>query len=165
MSKFLKVGHFLGLAVFVGSIFGHILLGHLGDPSTDPAGFAALMQAKYMNVLVLTTSGLALLVLTGIPLMLRRGLTPKKARWMGTKLALVTLIALNGAFILTPLSRDMATAAQETVKAGALPPVYSQLKRREDLFGAGNLAMILGVIGLAVAKPFLGQRTSLTTRH
>lgn len=83
--------------------------------------------------------------------------------FVAAKLGLVTLIALNGALILTPLSRDMANAAQTSVTAGALPAGYSELKRSEDLFGAANLAMIFAVIGLAVAKPSLGRRNSIKT--
>jgi len=89
----------------VGSIFGHILLGSIGDPETDLAGFAVLMEAKYMNALVLTASGLILTIVTGIALMFRRGMTPNKLRWMALKLGLVGLIALNGIFVLTPLTQ------------------------------------------------------------
>ena len=65
MNKFLKIIHLLGLAAFVGSIFGHILLGNLGDPKADLAGFAVLMQAKSMNVILLTMPGLVPMLITG----------------------------------------------------------------------------------------------------
>ncbi len=164
MNKFLKIIHLLGLAAFVGSIFGHILLGNLSDPEADLAGFAVLVQAKYMNVLLLTMSGLILMLLTGIALMWRRGMTPKKLRWMGVKLVLVTLIALNGTFVLTPLSRDMATLAQDAVTTGHLPTAFYDLQTKEDVFGIANLAMILGVISLAVAKPALRRKNGVKTR-
>lgn len=159
MNKFLKAGHLIGLAAFVGSIFGHILLGNLGDPEADLAGFAALMQAKHMNVLLLTTSGLVLLLLTGIPLMLRRGMSPAKVRWMGVKLALVALIALNGTLVLTPLSQEMAAMARSAVSSGSLPVAFFALQSKEDVFGAANLAMILAVIGLAIARPALRRKS------
>ncbi len=163
MNAFLKVGHLVGLVMFLGSIFGHIVLSNLADPKADLAGFAVLMQAKYMNLLLLTAPGLVLMLLTGIPLMLRRGMTPNKFRWMGIKLALVTLIALNAAFILTPLSRDMAIVARGAVATGSLPADFGEMRRREDAFGAANIAMILAVIGLAVAnmetQPLLRRRS------
>jgi len=155
MNKVLKVGHFVGLAVFLGSIPGHIVLGQLGDPILDPAGFAVLMHAKYITVLVLTMPGLIIMLLTGIALMLRRGMTPDKFRWMAAKLLLVGLIALNGVFVLRPLGRDIATAAQGAVATGSLTAIIPELARKESAFGAINLAMILAVIGLAVAKPSL----------
>ncbi|MEA3292770.1 MAG: DUF2269 family protein [Pseudomonadota bacterium] len=161
MNKFLKAGHLIGLAAFVGSIFGHILLGNLGDREAGLAGFAVLMQAKYMNVLLLTTSGLVLLLLTGIPLMLRRGMSPAKVRWMGVKLALVALIALNGILVLTPLGQEMAAMARNAVSAGGLPAAFFELQSKEDTFGAANLAMILAVISLAVARPALRRKNSI----
>jgi len=153
MEKILKIAHFFGLAVFLGSIPGHIVLGRLVDPAADLQGFALLMYAKYMNVLALTLPGLALMLLTGVALMLRRGMTPNKLGWMAAKLTLVALIALNGALVLTPLARDIATSAQAAVATGSLPAGFADLARKEGLFGAANLAMILVVIGLAVAKP------------
>lgn len=141
-----------GLALFLGSIPGHILLGRLADPA-DLEGFALLMHAKYLSVVALTLPGLFLTLLTGIALMLRRGMTPNKVRWMAAKLALVVLIVLNGALILRPVAAEMALSARGAVKAGNLPPGFAELERREGMFGAANLAMILAVIGLAVSKP------------
>jgi len=161
MNKFLKIAHLLGLAAFVGSIFGHILLRNLGDPKADLVGFAVLMQAKSMNVLLLTMSGLILMLLTGIALMWRRGMTPKKLRWLGMKLVLVALIALNGTFVLTPLSRNMATLAQDAVTTGHLPTIFYDLQRKEDAFGIANLAMILTVMSLAVAKPAFRRKKNV----
>lgn len=147
MDKFLKIAHLFGLALFLGSIPGHIMLGRLVEPAADAQGFALMMQAKYVSILALTLPGLVLTLLTGIPLMFRRGMTPNKLRWMAAKLALVTLIALNGAFVLTPLARDMATAAHGAVTAGGLPDSFADLARKEAASGAVNLAMILAVIG------------------
>ncbi len=116
-----------------------------------------------MNVLLLTVPGLILMLLTGIALIWRRGMTPKRLRWMGVKLVLVALIALNGTFVLTPLSRDMATLAQEAVTTGHLPVAFYDLQRKEDVFGIANLAMILAVMSLAVAKPALRWKNGVKT--
>lgn len=163
MEKILKIAHFFGLAVFLGSIPGHIVLGRLVDPTADLQGFALLTHAKYMSVLLLTLPGLLLMFLTGIALMLRRGMTPNKLRWMAAKLTLVALIALNGAFVLTPLARDIAAAAQAAVTTGSLASGFADLARKEAAFGAANLAMILAVIGLAVVRPSL-RRTGIKAR-
>lgn len=155
MDKTLKIAHFFALAVFLGSIPGHIVLGRLADPAADPEGFALLMHAKYVSALALTLPGLALMLLTGVALMLRRGIAPHRLRWMAAKLVLVALVALNGALVLTPLARELAASAQDAVAIGGLPAGFAELARRESAFGAANLAMILAVIGLAVVKPSL----------
>ena len=49
MASILKIAHFLGLSVFLGSIPGHILLGRLADPAAGLQGFALLMHAKYIT--------------------------------------------------------------------------------------------------------------------
>lgn len=152
MDKTLKVAHFVGLALFLGSIPGHILLGRLADPADLPA-FALMMHAKYVSVLALTLPGLFLTLLAGIALMLRRGMTPNRVRWMAVKLVLVALIAPNGALVLRPVAAEMAQSAHAAVKTGTLPTEFTALERREGAFGAANLAMILAVIGLAVFKP------------
>lgn len=155
MNTFLKGFHLVALAIFLGSIPGHILLGAMGDPARDLEGFAVLMQAKQMNVQWLTVPGLVITLLSGLTLMVRRGIKPSRNRWLTAKLALVVLVALNGALILGPLSREMATMAQHAVQAGALPSAFATLEGREAIFGAVNLAMILTIIGLVVAKPAL----------
>lgn len=163
MEKILKSAHLVGLALFLGSIPGHIVLGRLADPAADLQGFALLMQAKYVSVLALTLPGLALVLLSGSALMLRRGMTPDKLRWMAAKLALVALISLNGALVLTPLAREIAAAAQAAVAAASLPAGFADLTRRESAFGALNLAMVFAVIALAVFKPSL-RRAAVTAR-
>jgi len=152
MDKTLKAAHFVGLALFLGSIPGHILLGRLADPADLP-GFALLMHAKYASVLALTLPALILTLLTGIALMLRRGMTPNRIRWMAVKLVLVAMIVLNGALVLRPVGAEMAHSARAAVKTGTLSPAFASLERREGAFGAANLVMILAVIGLAVFKP------------
>ncbi len=152
MDKTLKVAHFVGLALFLGSIPGHILLGRLADPADLP-GFALLMHAKYVSVLALTLSALFLTLLSGIALMLRRGMTPNRIRRMAVKLVLVALIMLNGTLVLRPVAAEMAHSARAAAKTGILSPEFAALQRREGAFGAANLAMILAVIGLAVFKP------------
>lgn len=152
MDKTLKVAHLVGLALFLGSIPGHILLGRLADPA-DLHGFALLMQAKYTSVLALTLPALLLTLVTGTALMLRRGMTPTRVRWMAVKLVLVAFIVLNGALVLRPSGAQIALSAQAAQQTGVLPAELAALERREGAFGAANLAMIVAVIGLAVFRP------------
>lgn len=121
-------------------------------------GLALLMYAKHVSVLVLTLPGLGLALATGIVLMLRRGMTPNRLRWMAVKLALVAVITANAALVLAPAGRDMAAAAREGLAVGGLPARFAALEAREGAFGAANLLMTLAVIALAVVKPSLRAR-------
>jgi uncharacterized membrane protein len=156
MHRILKVAHIIGLAVFLGSIPGHIVLGALGDPAADPAGFALLMHAKHVNVVALTIPALVFTALTGAALAWRRRLSPASHRWLGAKIALVALIGANGALVLRPLSAEIARVAAEATAGGAVPAAIASLAARESAFGAANLAMVIAVIALSVARPRLG---------
>lgn len=156
MHRTLKVAHLIALAVFVGSIPGHIVLGALGDPVADPAGFALLMHAKHVSVVALTIPALAFTVLTGAALAWRRRISPASHRWLAAKLALVALIGANGALVLRPLSAEIARVAAEAAAGGAVPAAVATLAARESAFGAANLAMVLAVLVLSVAKPRFG---------
>lgn len=162
MDKTLKLAHLVGLALFLGSVAGHILLYVLAVRAADLQSFAVLMQAKYMSVRVLTLPALVFTLVTGVPLMVRQQLTPNKAKWMAAKLALVALITLNGIFVLLPVARDLAASAQTAAMTGSIPASFAELERRETLFGDVNLAMILAVIGLSVLRP--GTRTGEAKR-
>lgn len=152
MAKVTKIVHLIAMAVFVGSIPGHIVLGALGDPTANPAAFADYHAAKHALTQVLTVSGLTLTVLSGTMLaIMRRELL--KQRWLRIKIALVVLITLNAALFLVPLSGALAELAQTAVTQGTLPPEFDGLAAREGITGAVNLAMIVAVIALAVARP------------
>jgi len=117
---------------------------------------AALIDAKYVAVKVMTLPGLALSLLTGVPLMIRRRLMPNRARWMAVKLALVALITMNALLYLSPIAESMSAAAQQGTRDGALPASFGDLADRETRHGGLNLLMILAVIGLSVSRPRLG---------
>lgn len=149
MTPFLKVSHVLGLAVLIGSILGHIVLAQTAAP-TD-ASYAWAQAAKHQSTLLLTLPGLAIIGLSGLLLTVRRGLV--RRRWLQVKVALVALVGLNGALILSPLGAELAARAA----AGAPAEVLLDLSAREALFGAVNLTLIVVVVALAIIRPRLGQ--------
>ena len=158
MNKSLKILHFDGLALFDGSIPGHILLGEIAVPETGMEAFAALIRSKYLSVAALTLPGLGLMVATGIPLMIRRKMTPNRLRWMTIKLVLVSLISINGVFLLLPTAWEMSNVAANAMGSGSLDESFWNLKSRESIFGAINLILILIVIGVTVSKPVFKRR-------
>ncbi|HYD32836.1 MAG TPA: DUF2269 family protein [Azospirillaceae bacterium] len=153
MRAMLRLLHLIGLAAFLGSILVHILLGEVVDPAHDLAGYALAMKIKYLATLILTLPGLALMILTGTVMAWRQRLTLLTAKWLGAKLVLVILIALNGAAVLTPLGAETARLAAEGVLSGALPATFTEVKQKEDIAGALNLLMIVAVSTLALVRP------------
>ena len=152
MTKALKTLHLLGLAVFLGSIPGHILLGQMAAGAGDLDKAALLLAAKHTSTLALTLPGLALSVVTGaLPLARRRELL--RSGWMRAKLGLVTLLVANGVLLLSPVGAEMAHLGEAAAASGALPPQLASLAAREGMLGAANLLMILAIVSLAVARP------------
>ena len=149
MISLLKIVHLLGLALFLGSIAGHIHLGQ-GVAPGDVA-YAWAQAAKYDSTTALTIPGLMLTVASGAALVVARR-DVRRRRWLWAKVALSVLVGLNGALILAPIGRRLAEAAAFSASG----PVLDSLSRLESLFGAANLLMTLIVIALAVVRPRLG---------
>lgn len=137
-------------------MFAHIFLGRLSEPG-DTAAFALLQDAKHRSTLFLTLPGLGLTVASGLAL---AALRPElaRSRWLWLKALLAIAIVANGALVLSPVGEAIAALAQAHAGAEALAP----LLRRETMFGALNLVMVLAVVVLAVARPRLGRRTHIS---
>ncbi|HEY7609183.1 MAG TPA: DUF2269 family protein [Alphaproteobacteria bacterium] len=151
MHRLIRIVHFLALAIFLGSIFGHIVLGRMA--AADPAVALPVLEAKLVMTYVLTLPGLGALVISGAALAF---LTRKRTglqRWLVAKLALVVAVALNGALVLTPIAAEEVALARAGV--GALSPVFEILAIRESIAGALNLAAILAIVALAAFRPAL----------
>jgi hypothetical protein len=154
----LKLLHLLALVLFLGSIPGHVLLGRLATGATAPGEAALLLGAKHLSALALTLPGLALTVASGALLLaIRRELLGRA--WMRMKLGLVALVAANGVLLLTPTGESLARLA-EAAAGGALPAEAGALAAREGMLGAANLAMVLAILALAVARPGAGRRAA-----
>lgn len=157
-AKLLRGLHIIALCIFVGSIPSHIILGILAQFAQDGAAFAVYHQAKYILTSGLTGSGIGLTLLTGLML----GLSNRrvfKMRWFQIKLALVLLVVLNGAVILTPIAQEMKELAVAAVGTGSLSSQFHVAETKETIAGAVNLLSLLFIIFLAVFKPKFGNRT------
>lgn len=151
----LLIIHLIGLAAFLGSVFGHIVLGRLADPAADAAAYALLQDAKHATTMLITGPGLVITGITGLVLLLtRRSLFA--STWLKIKLALVAAIGGNAMLVLIPLGVEIA----EKAAAGAPPDALTALAGRESLFGAANLLMVLTVITLSVVRPWQATRSN-----
>lgn len=150
MRNLLRFVHFIALAVFLGSVGGHILLGALtGEPGSD--AFLTMVTAKRDSATYLTLPALAVTLASGTALALSGpGLT--KARWLRLKVGLAVLVTLNGALLLAPLAERIAAEAARPA------PMLAASLRQESVFGAINLALVLTIFALAVFRPRLGAK-------
>ena len=149
MSHVLRIVHLIAVCVFVGSIPAHIVLGAAIDPAADPAAFAAFHQAKLLLTVSLTGAGIAAAVASGVLLALARRQLFRRG-WLWAKIGLVTVVALNGGVVLTPLAAEMAALA---AGPGPLAAEFADLAAREAVAGSVNQVLLLAVVALAVIKP------------
>ena len=156
MYKTAKALHLIGLAMFLGSILGHISIGFLPD-----AGAAQTIlfgrQAIAVATWWLTLPGLALLIVTGLFMTVQGRHGFGRRRWLTAHQVLAVLIALNAAFVLVPGGETLRALAAEVADGRRAADAMQALAGRESMFGAANLLMALAAIFVAVLKPGFGQ--------
>jgi hypothetical protein len=155
--KTAKALHFIGLAMFLGSILGHIAIGFVPGAKDQPQAMLFGRQAIEIATWSLTIPGLALLVVTGLFMTFHGGLGFGRRRWLTTHQIIGALILLNAALILVPVGDDLFGAASQIVHGGGSREAFAALAARERMFGAANLVLALATIFVAVLKPALGQ--------
>lgn len=158
MTKTLKVLHLLGLALLLGSIFGHIVAGarHGGVAGSPELLFARQTIADATRML--TLPGLALAIASGIALALRGGRGLAGRRWLIVHAGLAVAVLALAATLIVPAGNAMLRLAAEAVAGGALGPDYAAAARTERMVGAFNVVLILLVVAIGVAKPALRWR-------
>lgn len=157
MYKSFKALHILGLALFLGSVFGHIALGALPGVATDPPAILFGRQAIAAATRFVTLPGLALAMASGLALTLHGRHGFGRLRWLSLHQVLGFLIALNAFFILAPTGREALAAAEALSTQTGGADALAALIQREMRFGPINVVLTLVTVALGVGKPALGQ--------
>lgn len=152
MRTLFRTLHMIGLAAFVGTVLTHVLISAVADPA-DPARFHALMVLKDTGTRFVLIPGIALMGLSGL-VMARRLARPWPV-WLKVKLGVVSLAAANGVLILLPAGARIAAAAADGI-------VAHQALAREAVAGPVNVALILVILLLSVARPTRRGREALS---
>ena len=146
----LKVLHLMGLVLFLGSIFGHIVAGILGGGPVSGDRFLAAREHIAAATQFLTVPGLGLLLLSGVGLWLM-GWSVKNSRWLGVHMGLAVLVTLIAFVVVLPAGAEMMALASTDMVANMEKIVAAN--RFEDIGGAVNVLLVLIITGLGVAKP------------
>jgi hypothetical protein len=157
MYKIAKALHFIGSAMFLGSILGHISIGFVPGAKDQAQAMLFGRHAIEIATWSLTVPGLALLAATGLFMTLYGRLGFGRRRWLTVHQIIGALILLNAALILVPVGGDLLDAASRIIQGSGSLEAFEALAGRERMFGALNLVLALATIFLAVLKPVLGQ--------
>lgn len=147
MQRGLKLMHFGGLIVFLGSILTFIVISVLiENASLEDISFGRKIISTGTNVL--TLPGMWVIAVTGVWMgYLRYGVSQ---RFFQVKVALITLIILNAYFFIVPAVSSATDLAARSLAQGELLPAYKSAYMRESIFGAVNvlLALTAAVVGV-----------------
>ena len=153
MYRFCKLLHLIGLTLFLGSIFGHIVAGALAGAPGGPAFLAARAQIVEATRL-LTLPGLALLLASGAAMLAAARMSPLRIGWLTAHVAGAVLVLVNTVVFICPAGK----AALALAKAGEYGEPLTRAILAEDGFGAANVALALALIVLGLYKPALFRR-------
>ncbi len=156
MYRVLKAFHLLGLAMFLGSILGHVVAGfEAGQPGA--ASFLFARQDVSLATQVLTMPGLLLTIASGFGMAAAGRLSPLRQPWLGVHAGLGLLVLVLAVCVLVPVGRTMLHDAAALME-GPDPAMIAQvltMKRIEGAAGAVNLVLTLLILSLGVWKPRL----------
>ena len=147
MLNLLKLLHLVGVAAFVGSVFGHIVSG-LTVPWSDDARGGILDITN-----TVTLPGLAVAVATGFAMMVLKRIDPRRAPWLAVHAGLGLLIVANALLLVVPAGRVMAAEAAKLGGTAFDALAYLDALKVEAIAGGVNLLMAVATMALAIAKP------------
>lgn len=143
----LKLAHFGGLVIFLGSILTFIVISALIEgASLDNIAFGRKIISTGTNLL--TLPGMWVLAITGMWMGYQRyGI---KQRFFQIKLLLITLIVVNAHLFIAPAVASATELATRSLAQGRLLPEYQAAYLQESIFGAVNvlLAVAAAVVGV-----------------
>jgi hypothetical protein len=154
MYKSLKILHLVGLSLFLGSVFGHVVASAVGG---EIGGAEFLFARKIISVATwaLTLPGLALSICTGVAL---AALSPARRPWMYAHAGFAIAIALIAAFVLVPAGMEALRGVDLSGSGPTLADVEAALMR-ERIAGAVNILLALCVVAIGVIKPVMNRRS------
>jgi hypothetical protein len=147
MDRALRLAHFCGLVVFLGSILTFIIVSAL----TKDASLANLAFGRAIistGTHLLTVPGMWLLAVTGVWLGWRRYGVGQ--RFFQIKLLLIVLIVSNAYAFVVPAVTTATHVAADSLAQGRLLPTYQAAYLQESVFGALNVVLTLAAAVVGV---------------
>ncbi|MFA6978925.1 MAG: hypothetical protein WC209_06325 [Ignavibacteriaceae bacterium] len=149
MVRGLKLAHFGGLVIFLGSILTFVVISALIDgASLENIAFGRKIISTGTNVL--TLPGMWALAITGVFMGYKRyGL---KQRFFQLKLLLITMVVINAYLFVVPAATSATEIAVRSLAQGQLLPDYKAAYMQESIFGAVNVLLTLAAAVIGIWK-------------
>lgn len=155
MVRGLKLAHFGGLIIFLGSIITFIIISaFIEGASLENIAFGRKIISTGTNVL--TLPGMWVLAITGIWMGYKRyGL---HQRFFQLKLLLITMVVINAYFFVVPAATSATEIAVRSLAQGKLLQEYKAAYMQESIFGAVNVFLTIAAAVIGVWK--IGVRST-----
>jgi hypothetical protein len=149
MIRGLRLAHFGGLIIFLGSIITFIVISTLIEGATlENIAFGRKIISTGTSIL--TLPGMWVLAITGLWMGYQR--YGVKQRFFQIKLLLMTLVVANAHFIIAPAVASATELAARSLAQGQLLPAYQAAYMQESIFGAINVLLTLTAAVVGVWK-------------
>ena len=147
MFRGLKLVHFGGLVIFLGSILTFIVISTLiENASLENIAFGRKVISTGTNAL--TLPGMWALAITGVWMGYKRyGL---HQRFFQIKLLLIALIVINAYFFVVPAVTLATELAVRSLAQGQLLPEYKAAYMQESIFGAVNVLLTVAAAVMGI---------------
>jgi len=149
MVRGLKLAHFVGLVIFLGSIFTFVVISTLIEgASLENIAFGRKIISTGTNVL--TLPGMWVLAITGVWMGYKRyGLNQ---RFFQFKLLLIMMVVINAYLFVVPAATSATEIAVRSLAQGQLLPEYKAAYMQESIFGAVNVLLTLAAAVIGIWK-------------
>lgn len=149
VAKFL---HVFGVVLFVGNIIVTALWKIRADRSGDLATVAFAQRTVAAADRVFTVPGIALVIIGGYAMVVRRPWPLHGLPWLEWGQALFYVSALIWIFILVPTQRRLIEVSEAGRQAGRMDPDFARLSRRWAMWGGIATLLPVIVLYLMIAK-------------
>ena len=149
MVRGLKLAHFGGLVLFLGSIITFTVISALIEgASLENIAFGRKIISTGTNVL--TLPGMWVLAITGVWMGYKRyGLNQ---RFFQFKLLLIMMVVINAYLFVVPAATSATEIAVRSLAQGQLLPEYKAAYMQESIFGAVNVLLTLAAAVIGIWK-------------
>jgi hypothetical protein len=154
MTRFLKLLHLLGLALFLGSIFCHVVASVLGGAPGGSDAFIAARRQILLASQVVTMPGLGLAVASGVVMLI---LAQRRQTWMWIHGALGLVVLVVALTVVMPTVSAILDGALAVAEGSGDAAAVTARYQVESVTGGLNVLISLAIIALAVWRPRFGK--------
>lgn len=156
MFQLFRFAHIVGVAMFFGSILGHVATTLIPGAAENIPAMLAARQAIVLANMYVTIPGLAIALISGALMVATSKY--EKGPALPLHIGLAVAIAVIAAVVLIPIAFELEGAATSLSNGTTTQEDVVQITAREEMFGAVNIFLAFIAIALGVALSLLRQR-------